>query len=250
VAAKILEVKNLVKNFSGNKVVDNVSFSLENGTITAIIGPNGAGKTTLYKLISGQLMPTSGTIELKGKKITGLAPHTIVKAGIGRSFQITSVFEGLRVKQNVRVAIAAQMGREWDLWSFLQRDRRLNRSVSEILAAVGILDLADILVRNLSYGERALVEIAIVLACKPSLILLDEPTAGMSDAETTRVVKLIKDLQQKTRATFLMTEHDMEVVFNLAENIIVMSRGKILAAGKPEEIRNNRDVRRAYLGTT
>ncbi len=247
--AKILEVKNLVKNFSGNKVVDNVSFSLENGTITAVIGPNGAGKTTLYKLISGQLLPTSGTIELKGKKITGLAPHQIVKAGIGRSFQITSVFEGLTVKQNVRVAIAARVGQQFDLWHSLEGNRRLNRSVGKILAAVGILDLADILVRNLSYGERALVEIAIVLACKPSLILLDEPTAGMSHVETTRVVKLIKDLQQKTRATFLMTEHDMEVVFNLAENIIVMSRGKILAAGQPEEIRNNSDVRRAYLGT-
>ena len=249
VAAKILEVTNLVKNFSGNYAIDNLSFSLETGTITAVIGPNGAGKTTLYKLISGQLVPTSGTIKLKGKKITGLAPHKIVKAGIGRSFQITSVFPGLTVQQNVRVAIVAQTGRQFDLWNCLDRDRDLDRSVIEILERVGIPDLANILVRNLSHGERALVEIAIVLACKPSLILLDEPTAGMSRQETNRIVKLIENLQQKTGWTFLMTEHDMKVIFNLAEKIIAIDRGRMLAAGTPQEIRANGDVRRAYLGT-
>ncbi|MGK7875144.1 MAG: ABC transporter ATP-binding protein [Xenococcaceae cyanobacterium] len=245
----ILQVTNLVKDFSGIRAVNSVSFTLSTGTITAVIGPNGAGKTTLYHLISGQLAPTSGQVLLKGKKITGLAPHKIVKAGIGRSFQITSVFPSLTVEQNVRAALISRMGRQFDFWHCVEGDRSLNQAVHQILPLVGIQHLASKPVRILSHGDRALVEMAIVLACKPRLILLDEPTAGMSREETSRMVQLIRHLQQKTGCTFLITEHDLEVVFNLAENIIVMCQGRILAMGQSDEIRTNPDVRRAYLGT-
>ena len=245
----ILQVTNLVKDFSGIRAVNNVSFTLSTGTITAVIGPNGAGKTTLYQLISGQILPTSGSVKLKGKKITGLAPHKIVKAGIGRSFQITSVFPGLTARQNVRAALISRIGAQFDWWHCVESDRPLNIAVDKILALVGIQHLASTAVQILSHGDRALVEIAIVLACKPRLILLDEPTAGMSREETGNMVQLIRHLQQKTGCTFLITEHDMEVVFNLAENIIVMCQGKILAMGRSDEIRTNPDVRHAYLGT-
>ena len=246
----ILKVTNLVKDFGGIRAVNNVNFTLSTGTIAALIGPNGAGKTTLYHLICGQLTPTSGQIELKGKNITGLAPHKIVQAGIGRSFQITSVFPALSVEQNVRAAAISRMGRQFDLWHPVDSDRPLNQAVKKILALVGIEHLAFKPVQTLSHGERGLVEIALVLALEPRLILLDEPTAGMSREETNRIVQLLRHLQQKTGCTFLITEHDLEVVFNLAEKIIVMHQGKILAIGKPEQLRTNPDVRRAYLGLT
>ena len=245
----ILQVTNLVKDFGGIRAVNDINFTLSAGGLTALIGPNGAGKTTLYHLICGRLPPTSGQIKLQGKNITGLAPHAIVRAGIGRSFQITSVFPALTVRQNVRAAAISRMGRQFDWWRRVERDRPLNQAVEKILALVGIQHLASKPVQSLSHGEQGLVEIALVLALEPRLILLDEPTAGMSREETSRIVQLLRQLNQKTGCAFLITEHDMDVVFNLAETIIVMHQGKIIAAGEPEQIRANPDVRRAYLGT-
>ena len=253
----ILQVTNLVKDFSGIRAVNDVSFTLATGNIAAVIGPNGAGKTTLYNLISGQLSPTSGSIKLKGKEIAGLPPDKIVKAGIGRSFQITSVFPSLTVLQNVRTAAISRIGRQFDLWQGVGRDSlednspasSLQQGVQKILTLVGIEHLAANIVSALSHGDQALVEIAIVLALEPQLILLDEPTAGMSREETRHIVQLIRHLRQQTGCTFLITEHDMEVVFQLAETIIVMHQGKILATGNPDDIHHNPSVRRAYLGT-
>ncbi|MDJ0554376.1 MAG: ABC transporter ATP-binding protein [Microcoleaceae cyanobacterium MO_207.B10] len=244
----MLEVTNLVKDFSSLRAVNNVSFNLSRQTITAFIGPNGAGKTTLYHLISGELQPTSGSVKLNGKELVCLPPQKIVKAGIGRSFQITSVFPSLTVDQNIRAAVIAHRGKQFNFWQNLQTDVSLNQNVTEIMSLVGIEHLAKIPVQNLSHGDRSLVEIGIVLAVKPLLILLDEPTAGMSRPETNRIVELIHYLHQELGCTFLITEHDMEVVFDLAESIIVLHQGSILAVGNSEEIKNHPDVRRAYLG--
>jgi len=244
----ILEITNLSKNFNNICAVDKVNFCLNTGTITAVIGPNGAGKTTLYRLMSGELKSTGGSVKLKGKEILGLSPDKIVKAGIGRSFQITSVFPALTVLQNIRVAAASKKERHFDFWQNVKGDRSLNQTAENILALVGIEHLAPTPVNNLSHGDRSLVEIALVLALEPGLILLDEPTAGMGREEANKIVELIRKVQQETDCTFLITEHDMEIVFNLAEEIIVMHQGKILAKGKPDEISNNEEVRRAYLG--
>ena len=245
----VLKVSHLTKDFSGIRAVNSVSFELSSGSITAVIGPNGAGKTTLYNLLSGNVAPTSGSVKLEGKEIIGLTPDRIVRVGIGRSFQITSVFPNLSVEQNVRVAVISRQRKQFDFWHSLKSDRAVDRAVSEILNLVGIETLAQSPVSLLSHGDRSLVEIAIVLALKPRLILLDEPTAGMSREETQKIVQLIKHLQQSTDCTFLITEHDLEVVFNLAESIIVMHQGKIIAQGNYREISNSSEVRRVYLGT-
>ena len=245
----VLKVSHLIKDFSGIRAVNRVSFELSSGSITAVIGPNGAGKTTLYNLISGNLAPTSGSVKLDDKEIIGLASNQIVKAGIGRSFQITSIFPDLSVEQNVRVAVISRQKKQFDFWTSVKNDRSVNQAVIEILNLVGIEALAKSPVSLLSHGDRSLVEIAIVLALKPRVILLDEPTAGMSREEAQRIVQLIKHLQQSTDCTFLITEHDLEVVFNLAESIIVMHQGKIIAQGNYQEISNSLEVRRVYLGT-
>ncbi len=245
----VLKISNLTKNFSGIRAVNNVSFELASGTITAVIGPNGAGKTTLYNLISGNLAATSGSVKLDGQEILGLTANQIVKAGIGRNFQITSVFPSLTVEQNVRAAVISLQGKQFDFWSNVKGDRDLNQPVREILNLVGIEALAERPVSLLSHGDRSLVEIALVLALKPRLILLDEPTAGMSREEAQRIVELIKQLRQATGCTFLVTEHDLEMVFNLAESIVVMHQGKIILQGDRQVISNSPEVRRVYLGT-
>ena len=244
----LLEVSKLTKNFSGICAVNHVSFNLTPGTITAVIGPNGAGKTTLYNLLSGQLTATSGSVKLEDKELTSLSPDQIVKAGVGRSFQITSIFPSLTVQQNIRAAVISEQKKQFNLWRNISRDTSLNQSVAEILQLISIEHLASTPVHSLSHGDQALVEIGIVLALKPRLILLDEPTAGMSSTETKRIVQLIRHLQQQISCTFLLTEHDMTVIFELAECLLVMHQGRIIAEGTPDEIRQDLAVRRAYLG--
>ncbi len=248
-SASVLKVHNLTKDFSGIRAVNNVSFELASDSITAVIGPNGAGKTTLYNLISGNLVPTTGSVKLNDQEIIGLTPNQIVKAGIARSFQITSVFPSLTVAQNVRAAVISHQKKQFDFWSNVKSDRNLNRSVQQILNLVSIESLAKSPVSLLSHGDRSLVEIALVLALKPRLILLDEPTAGMSRGEAQRIVQLIKHLPETTFSSFMITEHDLEVVFNLAENLIVMHQGNIILQGDRQTISESPEVRRIYLGT-
>lgn len=225
---------------------------LTNGLLLFLIA---AGLTTIFGVMGilnfahGSLYMLGAYLSYSFKEIVGLTPNLIVQAGIGRSFQITSIFPNLTVAQNIRVAVISLQRKQFDFWTKVQQDRSLNQAVKDILELVGIEALAQNPVNLLSHGDRSLVEIAIILALKPRLILLDEPTAGMSREEAQKIVQLIKQLQQATGCTFLITEHDLEVVFNLAESIIVMHQGQILLQGDRQAVSDSPEVRRVYLGT-
>ena len=244
----ILSVRGLSKSFGGVHAVQNVSLDVWPREKVALIGPNGAGKTTFYTMLSGRLRPSDGSVSFEGQDITGLPPHRISRLGISRSFQITNIFSELSVRQNVEVALTALHGKGLQMFRIASRDRALREEAEQILAQLGLAELADLRAGVLSYGDKRLLEIAIVLATRPRLVLLDEPTAGMTPEETRQVTRLIRELAASNTYTFLITEHDMSVVFDLADRIVVMHRGQLLAEGSPEEIRNNKAVREAYLG--
>jgi len=243
-----LELRNVSRSFGGVRAVDDVSLAVRSGTLTSIIGPNGAGKTTLYNLVSGRLRPDAGRILLRGEDVTGLPPHAVARRRLARSFQVTNVFMGLSVFQNVRAAVIARRGagRRW--FADVESDRSLREDTQRLLAQVGLAEQAPRPCRTLAHGDRRIVEIAIVLALEPNVILLDEPTAGMNPHETLRIVALVRDLQRETGKTFLLTEHDMKVVFAVSERIVVMHQGRVIADGAPDAIRGDAEVRRAYLG--
>lgn len=244
----ILTTQELTKRFGGLTAVDGVSIELSEGEIVALIGPNGAGKTTFYNMVSGRMTPTSGQVLFRGSDIAGKPPHEIARAGIGRSFQITNVFNELTVRENVQVALVSHRGKSLRLFSVLGMDRALRREADEILARLGLEGMAELRTGTLSYGDKRLLELAIVLAIEPEIVMLDEPTAGLTPDETKGVIELIRTLRAERAYTFFITEHDMEVVFGLAERVLVMHRGQLLASGTPEEVRQNPEVRRAYLG--
>ncbi len=244
----ILEVKHLTRNFGGFQAVSDVSLSVTTGELTALIGPNGAGKTTFYNMLSGKFPPSSGTILFEGKDITGLPPYKIAHTGIGRSFQITNIFSRMTVRQNILSALIAHYGKGASLFSPYWRDAKLIRETDAILAQLGLSEFSDVETRYLAYGDKRLVEIGIVLANYPRLILLDEPTAGMTPEETERMTALIQRLADETKTTFFLTEHDMKVVFSVSRKIFVLHQGQLLAQGTPQEIRENRKVKEAYLG--
>lgn len=244
----ILSVTGLGKAFGGVRAVDGVSLEVMPRETVALIGPNGAGKTTFYNMISGRMKPSSGRVRFQGRDITGLPPHAISRLGVSRSFQINNVFTELTARENVEVALTALHGRAFSLFRPASRDRRLLAEADAVLERLGLRPLADTRAGVLSYGDKRLLEIAIVLATRPRLVLLDEPTAGMTPEETRQVTRLIRELAASNTYTFLITEHDMSVVFDLADRIVVMHRGQLLAEGSPEEIRNNKAVREAYLG--
>ena len=246
--AVLLQIRGLTKDFGRLRAVDGVDLDVHEGELTAVIGPNGAGKTTLYNLITGRFRPTRGSIRFLGEEIGGLSPPDILRRGIGRSFQITNVFPSLTVLENVRIACIVRMGRQHRWFRRVEADRELHEASMEVLRMVQLEALWDRPVKSLSHGDRRLVEVAIVLATRPKLVLLDEPTAGMNPTETRRMVELIRSLHRQTGTTFLLTEHDMEVVFAICRRIVVMHRGQVLADGTPEAIRANPDVRAAYLG--
>lgn len=246
--APLLEVKNARKAFGHFLAVKDVSLEVNEGELTALIGPNGAGKTTFYNLVSGRLKPTQGVVRFRGKDISGEPPHRITKLGISRSFQITNIFSELSVLENVAVALVAHRNLGLKLWKVASRDRTLNSQALEILGRLGLEELAGMRAGTLSHGDKRLLELAIVLASEPKLVLLDEPTAGMTPEETHAVVQLVRRLAEDGRYTFFITEHDMSVVFGLAQRILVMHRGELLAEGAPEEIKANAEVRAAYLG--
>jgi branched-chain amino acid transport system ATP-binding protein len=244
----ILELDDVTKMYGNLVAVDEVSFDIDRGELPALIGPNGAGKTTMYNLLTGKFPPTDGTITFKGEDVGGYSTAKRTRLGMGRSFQITNVFEGLSVRQNLRASVTARSGARWNPISRIGNQRAINDETDEYIDLVGLTEIADSPAENLSYGDKRRVEIGVALATDPDLILLDEPTAGMNPTETQEMVELIKSLDDETEATFLVTEHDMDVVFSLATRILVLDQGEIIADGSPEDIRTNKRVQGAYLG--
>jgi branched-chain amino acid transport system ATP-binding protein len=242
----VLEVHRVAKAFDGFQAVAGVSLAVERGQIAAIIGPNGAGKTTLFNLITGHLRPDAGAVALDGRDITGLPPHDVCRLGMGRSFQRTNIFPRLTVFQNVQAAFISHRGRGLDVWS---RVDRLYRDETEaLLASLGLLDRAGEMSGFLSHGAQKQLELGIALASEPRLLLLDEPTAGMSAAETRETIQLISRIAGERGLTLLFTEHDMEVVFSIAQQLTVLHQGRVIAEGAPAEVRGDPEVRRVYLG--
>ncbi len=247
-AAALLSVRGLSKRFGGVRAVDHIDLDVAPRETVALIGPNGAGKTTFYNLLSGRMQPSTGSIVFDGRDVTGLPPHRISRLGISRSFQITNIFPELTARENVEVALTALHGKALRFFSRAAGDQELHDEAQALLDRLGLGSLAASRAGTMSYGDKRLLEIAIVLATRPRLVLLDEPTAGMTPEETHGVVELVRQLAQTSEYTFLITEHDMEVVFGLADRIVVMHRGAVLAQGSVDEIRASRVVREAYLG--
>ena len=244
----ILEVRKLTKNFGRFQAVSGVTLTVERKELTSLIGPNGAGKTTFYNMLSGKFPPSSGRIVFEGRDITGLSPHRIARIGIGRSFQITNIFSQMTVMQNILSALIAHHKKGTSFFSPYWKDTGLVAEAEKILDSLGLLPFAHVPTTQLSYGDKRLVEIGIVLANYPRLILLDEPTAGMTPEETDRMIALIHRLAEESDTTFFLTEHDMKVVFSVSQKIYVLHQGRLLAEGTPEEIRENPQVQEAYLG--
>jgi len=242
----MLRIESVDKSFDEFMAVDGASLTVGKGELVAVIGPNGAGKTTLFNLITGQLKPDKGKITFMEQDITHLPPYQICKKGIARSFQIANIFPRLTVFGNVQVAVLSQQGRSNRLF----RPAR-NIAVEEtnsILESLGLLDKARNIAGSLSHGDQRILEIAIALGNDPVLLILDEPTAGMSPEETIATMDLIKRLADMRGLTILFCEHDMDVVFGIAQSIMVMHQGRTLIQGKPEQVRENEEVVKAYLG--
>jgi branched-chain amino acid transport system ATP-binding protein len=245
---RLLEVESLSRHFGSLVAVRNVSMSVEDGELRAVIGPNGAGKTTFFNLISGFLTPTSGRIRFAGEDITGLLPARRVWRGIARTFQVTEVFPELSVRENLRIAVEAAAGYRLRPWISRETDAVIAARVTELCDMGGLGDNEDRPVGELSHGDQRATEIMMALALKPRLLLLDEPTAGMGDQETYNITQLIRDLHRDHKLAIVLIEHDMRVVFHLADRIMVLAEGTTLAEGTPEEIAANEVVQTAYLG--
>lgn len=243
-----LEVVNIHKHFGGVRAVNGVSLSVERGEIRAIIGPNGAGKTTLLHVLSGRYGPDSGAILLDGRPVGRLNPVRAWRLGIGRSFQITNIFRGLTVLENVAAALLARSAR-WDFWNRWALRQPVVDEAMDILERVGLGAKASMPASALSHGEQRHLEIALVLAGRPRLLLLDEPTAGMVASEAARTMALLAGLVEREGVTVVFTEHDMQVVFSMARRVTVMHQGCVIAEGTPEAIRQDERVRQAYLGS-
>lgn len=242
----MLRIEDLHKSFDDFIAVNGANLSVQPGELVAVIGPNGAGKTTLFNLITGQLAPDSGKIIFKGEEIGDLPPHKICRMGIARSFQIANIFHRLTVFRNVQVSVLAQQKKSTML--FRPAQTIAIEETNKILEYVGLLDKAWHIAGSLSHGDQRILEIAIALGNEPELLILDEPTAGMSPEETTATMALIKQLAVSHGLTILFCEHDMDVVFNVAQSIMVMRQGGTLIQGKPEEVKCNSEVQEAYLG--
>jgi branched-chain amino acid transport system ATP-binding protein len=245
-AEALLETRDLCKSFGGLVVTDAVSLVVTPGEIHAIIGPNGAGKTTLIAELAGELRPDSGSIHFAGADITRLAMARRAALGIARSFQITSIFREFSVLDNVAMAVQAHAGHSFRFWRSARRDARLRDPARQVLAKVGLAERAESRAAALSHGEKRALEIAMVLATRPRLLLLDEPMAGMGPQDAAGMVRLLAEL--KRQVTMVLVEHDMDAVFALADRITVMVYGRIIASGTPDAIRGDAEVRRAYLG--
>lgn len=250
----VLETKGLERRFGKLLAVDDVTVTFDSDEVTSIIGPNGAGKTTFYNLLSGRLKPTDGTVHLQSNgeaetvDITGMEPFEINRKGLSRAFQINNIFEGLTVADNLRIARISRNGRTLDIRSVAREDEELSDETWEIIELVGLEEVADTECANLSHGDKRKVEIALSLGTDPSVVLLDEPTAGMNATETRKMVDLIRGLDEQTDTTFIITEHDMEVVLGISDRILVLDGGALIADGTPDEVMQDEHVREAYLG--
>ena len=244
----LLRVENVSRHFGRLVAVSGVSLTVEPGELRAVIGPNGAGKTTFFNLISGFFPPNSGRIIFDGKDVTALPPHKRVMMGMARTFQITEIFPELTVRENLRVPVEAAAGLRLVLWRSRRAEREVDARVAELLEMGGLSAKADRLVGELPHGDQRATEIMMSLALRPRLLLLDEPTAGMGDQETYDITRLIRRLHKDHRLSIVLIEHDMRVIFHLADRIMVLAEGSILAEGSPEEIAANEHVQAAYLG--
>jgi branched-chain amino acid transport system ATP-binding protein len=242
----LLEIENLVKAFGGLQATDRVNLSVEKGSLGSLIGPNGAGKTTLFNQITGYLVPDSGRVAFRGEEITGLHPYEISRKGITRAFQIINIFPRLSVVESVQLAILAKRGHT--LKCFAPARRMVREEAMAVLETVGLAERAGALARELSHGDQRVLELALALAGEPELLLLDEPMAGMSPFERVKVTELIQKIHQDRRLTILFCEHDMDVVFGISERVTVLHQGRIIAEGKPEDIKKNEEVHMVYLG--
>jgi branched-chain amino acid transport system ATP-binding protein len=242
----LLQIDNLSKRFGGIVATDGVSLEVSADELHALIGPNGAGKTTLIAQLTGQLKPDTGTIRFGGRDITHLPAHQRCLQGLARSFQITSLFLDFTALDNVALAVQARAGHSFRFWADARADARLRGPAMMALDRVGLAGRADTLAAKLSHGEHRQLELAVALATQPRLLLLDEPMAGLGTEESARMVSLLRDL--KGELTIVLVEHDMAAVFALADRITVLVYGRVIASDAPEVIRQNADVRRAYLG--
>jgi branched-chain amino acid transport system ATP-binding protein len=244
----LLKVDNVFKRFGSLVAVDGVSLSVEPGELRAIIGPNGAGKTTFFNLISGFFAPTSGTIRLDDEDISSLSPEARVQRGMARTFQITEIFPELSVADNLRVAVEVAAGLRMRPWIGATQRREIETRLGDLLKRGGLAAKREARVGALSHGDQRATEIMMSLALRPRLLMLDEPTAGMGDQETFDIARLIRRLHREEGLTIMLIEHDMRVVFNLADRIMVLGEGKVLAEGPPAEIASSEVVQAAYLG--
>ncbi len=244
----MLDVRNVSKKFGSLVAVQNVSLLVEPGELRAIIGPNGAGKTTFFNMISGYFAPSSGSIVFDGQDVTRLPVYRRVELGMARTFQITEVFPDFTVHENVLSAAEVAAGQDLHMWTTRAEAGRAEQVVAEMLALVGLSGKAGRLVGELPHGDQRATEIAMALALRPRLLLLDEPTAGMGDQETYEITGLIRRLHRESKFTIVLIEHDMRVVFHLADRITVLDGGRLLAEGTPKEIAASEAVQAAYLG--
>ena len=245
-AEPLLRVEKLVRRFGGIVATDNVSLDVARGELHAIIGPNGAGKTTLISQLTGQLLPHSGAIYLAGQDITGVPAYRRSALGLARSFQITSLLLDFTALDNVALAAQAHDGHSFHFWGNARKVSHLRKTAQHALDRVGLGHRADIVVSRLSHGEQRELELAVALATKPQVLLLDEPMAGLGITESARMVQLLQELRREV--TIVLVEHDMDAVFALADRITVLVYGRVIASGVPAAIRQNEEVRRAYLG--
>lgn len=246
-ATSAAEVRGVVKRFAGNLALDDVSLTVTAGQLHAVIGPNGAGKSTLFGVIAGEYRPDRGNVLVAGRDVTRMAAHRRVRAGVARAFQVARIFPDMSVRQNVAAAVIAANGSARVFW----RGKPLRSAavtVNGVLERVGLAAISDRLARALSQGDRKRLEIAMALMLRPKLLLLDEPTAGMSPEETASTVGLVRELWSQGGLSVLLTEHDMQVVFDLAQQLTVLDRGHVLCSGDPADVRERDDVKEIYLG--
>jgi len=243
-----LRTEKVRKYFGVVSAADDIDLQIGEGVLTSIIGPNGAGKTTLINLLTGNVLVDSGKIFFYNEEITHLPIHKRVKKGICRSFQIMNIFPKLSVFENLQIPVLSLLNQSLSFFKPLRRHTDVNERVEKLLNEIGLTDKKDLAAGTLSHGDQRLLEIGLAMAPEPKLLFLDEPTAGMNPVERVKVLENIRRLSKEKQSTFVIVEHDMDIVFSLSDRIIVLHRGQILADGKPDEIKQNEDVRKVYLG--